>query len=785
MKSLFTLFSTVILFIGTATYNYGQGNAFPMNYGGDPLRFAGPLAEQQILADSLWLWQEHVNLHVDKNMAYPEDLLFFRANILTGPNKLRVSASEVLRVELLDQKGTLISHQVHKISEGSSFGSLEIPRKIDPGVYYLRAYTQWMLNYGPEYLSTREILIKDRKDAPLFLSPQELVQVVPEGGFLVDGLMTRVVVSSPILDLDLIPVVNQKGEEVTRIKGYGRGLGTFGLKPVKGERYSLRIAENQSVQLPEVLESGYSLQVNNLQKEKILIRIEADETMRKMPAYLVGETDGITYFDLAVEFDARASAQIEIPKADLPEGIFSIRLKDAAGQFWGYRPLNIAKNELQIRAQKVVDPDGAEILKIRVTDRDEKPVETSLSVSLTAEFLAKARDGRTGLDLSLTDVERNTAFLDDLNVVAGTLHPSMGPLSRSEVPEQIRYSFQKGLDFYGQAYNLNNELLTKTDIQIFIEDGNEVYVREVRTDADGRFQLSGLDITAEATLVFRTSGDETKAKLVKVIPYEYEIPPLRIPLRQNQGLAQGERPNLEAARNFWTSQPAEQSDTEAIKLNTVTLLATRDLKRSAVPEFALQPTRVINQDKERLKPIDELFLNIPGVQVVGLGTPNPSLSIPRAAWLGPLLWVIDGFPLDQSTRLIDIISLVPYTDVERIEILIGAEAAMYGTRSSGGVISIMTRSGSDQDYLARKDAQVSYKGFHESVDYDALKESKKRKSKNFTETSTTLYWNPDLRTDENGEASIRLNSSILNDQLKIEANAITENGLRGNLMTAL
>ena len=780
MKDRLTFFPIVFLFLGSLASVYGQGIRAAAEYPDKPSRFVDRMWEQQILTDSLWLWQEHVNLHVDKDVFYPEDLLFFMANILTGPDQLRVSASEVLRIELLDQRGALISHQVHKIEKGRTHGSLKIPKKIEPGLYYLRAYTRWMLNYGPEFLSTREIVVKDRKDGPPLLRPEELAQVVPEGGVLVDGLTTRVVVSSPTLDLDLIPVVNQKGEEVTRIKGYGKGLGTFRLNPLKGERYAVRIAENQLIQLPEVLETGYSLQVNNLQKDKILIRIEAEEVMRKSPAYLVGESDGFTYFDQAVEFDAKGSAQIEIPKAELPEGIFTIRLKDPSGRFWAYRPVNIAKNELQLRAQKLPNPNGSQTLKIRVTDRDGKPVETSLSVSLTAEALAIDQDGRTGLDLSLTDVERNTIFLDDLKVLAGRGYLSTEVVKRSSVPEQIRYSFQKGLDFYGQAYNLNNELLNETDIQILIEDGDEAYVREVRTDSDGRFQITGLDITAEATLVFRTSGDETKAKLVKVIPYEYEIPPLRIPLRRDLGLSPAQGSDLAASRDFRSSQPLEQNDTEAIKLKTVTLVATRDLKRSTVPEYALQPTRVIKQDRERLKPIDELFLNIPGVQVVGLGTPYPSLSIPRAAGAGPLLWVIDGLPLDQSTRLIDVISLVPYTDVDRIEILTGAEAAIYGTRAAGGVISITTRTGSEMDYLVREDAQAQLKGYHPSVSFTpAETESRDRRKRN--RPVHTLFWDPELKTDKNGEVSLGLPATVQADQIRLEARVFTETGKRGNI----
>lgn len=767
-------YAVFILFFSSFYFVSGQGNSNHFEEGVHHINFTDTGLNQQVLADSLWLWQERVDLQIDRPVVRPEEVLFFKANILTGPNQYRVSASEVLRLELLDGDGKLLKKQVHRITEGSSSGSLELPKKMDAGIYYLRAYTRWMLNYGLNHLPTKKILVKDRKD-DFFKETNEDLVVVPEGGFLVSGLQTKVIVSSGTLNLEAIPVVNQKGEIVANINTYGRGLGAFQLTPVWGDTYAVRIADDRLVPLPEVLEKGYNMQVNNLAPEKMIVQITGSGPSGKSSLYLLGKSGGATYVDKEVAFDDDLVARIEIPKSDIPEGIFHLQLRDGSGRAWSYRPVVVEKNELQIQAEKSFDSEGTEILKIRVTDRDNEPVETTLSLSLTGEVLTNRSGGRLPFDLPARILDRSTAFVNDLKILSGEQQISTGLLKRSAVPERIKYDFQKGVDFYGQAYNLYNELLRDTDIQILIEEGDNVYVREVRTDDDGRFQLSDLDISGEATLVFRTAGEETEAKLVKVIPFEFETPPLIIPEVYKGTLIPEE--TLNSSTEFMGNR---EENEQIIALNTVTLIATRELKKSNIPDYALQATRVISQERERPVPIDQLFLNIPGVQVVGLGTPYPYLSIPRAAGLGPLLWVLDGFIMNQSTTLVDIISLVPYTDVESIEILIGAEASIYGTRSAGGVISIKTRSGSDVDYLARKDAQAVLHGYHESPSFKEISGGERSRRKGRI-ALTTLFWDPVLKTDKNGEVIIPLPGAEEFDLIRMEARIFTQDGKQGNI----
>ncbi|WP_165200512.1 TonB-dependent receptor [Muriicola soli] len=775
------LFCTVLLVFFP---NKGTLHAQPSAPGGDEnfekVYLSDAYQEQQSFRDSLFLWQENVRLHTDKSIFLPGEVLFFKADILTGPEQLRVSASEVLKVEFLDKEGVLLMSQFLRIENGMSYGSIEIPRKIDQGHYYLRAYTRWMLNYGPDVLATKEVFITNKRSQSKF----NLADVVlrPESGSLIDQLPSQVMVYHKYTSLQQTPVVDSKGRIVTRINDFGRGIGRFLLTPSKDEAYYIMIEEDVLIPLPEVKAKGYTIQTNNLNPDKALIRVEASEQLLKKAVTLNGKRKGQTIFKKEIEFENNSWEQIEIPKNELAEGILELTIEDLSGQVWASRPMQIEQNELQIKVERTTASAGNEIYKVQVLDFLGNPVETELSVSLVEERDA-ALSGRSAIrDLQEGINSRNQRFIDDMLLLTGQSDEHQNYINANQIPDEITYTFQQGLEFYGQAYDLNNSLLTNTEIQMLITAGEEAYAIETKTNPNGMFKISGMQIDGEAHIIFRTPGEETEEKLVKVVPYEYEIPPLK--LSENALIKPKNRKGSdpEMPQRSMQDFSSESESEKLIELDQVTLVATRELQKVTPSRFDLRATRVIEQDLDRPKTLPQLFLNIPGVQVVGLGTLTPRIFIPRAAQLGPLLWVIDGFPLNQTTRLVDVMNLLSFVDVERIELLIGAEASVYGSRAAGGVILIYTRTGSDIDYLERKDAEVQFRGFQESLDFKEYVENKK--SKRIAEhVPNTLYWNPQLKTNSNGEAVINLSQSSNNSPISVTIKANTENGLKGNTIS--
>ena len=94
-------------------------------------------------------FQEKVYLHTDKPYYYAGDSLFFKGYFAYGNPYLRDGLSKVLHVELISEDRDILLAKKYPIRDGIVVGDLQLPDSLEGERYYLRAYTNWMRNYGP------------------------------------------------------------------------------------------------------------------------------------------------------------------------------------------------------------------------------------------------------------------------------------------------------------------------------------------------------------------------------------------------------------------------------------------------------------------------------------------------------------------------------------------------------------------------------------------------------------------------------------------------------------
>jgi len=115
---------------------------------------------QQDLAKTAKNYQEKVFLHTDKPYYYAGDSLFFKGYFAYGNPYLRDELSKVLHVELISDARDIILAKKYPIRDGIVVGDLQLPDSLNNERYYLRAYTNWMRNYGPNqyYMQSLSVL---------------------------------------------------------------------------------------------------------------------------------------------------------------------------------------------------------------------------------------------------------------------------------------------------------------------------------------------------------------------------------------------------------------------------------------------------------------------------------------------------------------------------------------------------------------------------------------------------------------------------------------------------
>ena len=88
---------------------------------------------------------------------------------------------------------------------------------------------------------------------------------------------------------------------------------------------------------------------------------------------------------------------------------------------------------------------------------------------------------------------------------------------------------------------------------------------------------------------------------------------------------------------------------------------------------------------------------------------------------------------------------------------------------------IYTRSGGKTRFLNRKDGSITFKGFNKTLNSEYDMGATRNRIKNY-KGEKTLYWNPELKTDENGEVIFSFIPAESDGGIKIKALAIDPEG---------
>jgi hypothetical protein len=94
--------------------------------------------------------QEKVYLHLDRPYYYQGDQLFFKAYLNYANPELKKELSKVLYVELISENRDVLVQKKYKIENGQAVGDMFLPDTLEQKKYYLRSYTTWNRNYGPD-----------------------------------------------------------------------------------------------------------------------------------------------------------------------------------------------------------------------------------------------------------------------------------------------------------------------------------------------------------------------------------------------------------------------------------------------------------------------------------------------------------------------------------------------------------------------------------------------------------------------------------------------------------
>ncbi|WP_279130005.1 TonB-dependent receptor plug domain-containing protein, partial [Photobacterium phosphoreum] len=132
----------------------------------------------------------------------------------------------------------------------------------------------------------------------------------------------------------------------------------------------------------------------------------------------------------------------------------------------------------------------------------------------------------------------------------------------------------------------------------------------------------------------------------------------------------------------------------------------------------LAPFNVVTRqdiDKVQAKTLTEVLSLLPGVQITQNGGRGQSSSIfVRGANSDQVLVLVDGIRMARSVAGNVDFNQIPLTQVQRIEFTRGARAAIYGSEAIGGVINIITLTGTDTPSKTKLDLGIGSHNYQEA-----------------------------------------------------------------------
>jgi hypothetical protein len=235
-----------------------------------------------------------VYLHFDNTGYFLGETIWFKAYVVTAENLRPTQTSRTLYIDLLTQEGDLLETQKLRIENDGCHGAFILKDSLKAGFYEVRAYTRYMLNFGPEIIFSRvfpvyekpkeegnyatRLMTKRQYKVPLLrekASNEKNINIsfFPEGGNAVVGLESRVAFKAVDKNGKSINVTgtvyDSQKKPVAEIAVAHNGMGIFNYIP-NGKVYTAKImfeGKMHRFNLPAAQKSGYVMAIHSISPE--------------------------------------------------------------------------------------------------------------------------------------------------------------------------------------------------------------------------------------------------------------------------------------------------------------------------------------------------------------------------------------------------------------------------------------------------------------------------------------------------------------------------------------
>ena len=801
--------------------------------------------------------KEKLYLHLDKPFYGAGEKIWFKGYLVNAITHQDNAQSNFIITELINRSDSIVERKKIRRDSLGFHNAFTLPATLPAGDYYLRGYSNWMLNEDPDFFFSRNIKIGNSIDNTIvssieyqqeddthytakikftsnvqavfenttikylylengkiknkgkkktdengwisislpdlkspvarrieveFDDPQYIykrtfhlpvftndfdVKFFPEGGALINIPHQNVAFKAQGADGFSKEIegflFNSKGDTLTNFRSEHNGMGIFTMNPVNNETYYVTVRTNDSItkrfDLPAIEPKGISIAMSHYKQEirYEIQKTEATEWPQKL--FLLAHTRG----KLAILQPINPKRTFgKMNDSLFTEGITHFMLIDEQGNALSERLIFVPDhkpNQWQITTDQPTYGKREKVsLQIAAKDSEGNPVEGTFSVSITdrksiqPDSLADNILSNLLLTSDLKGYVEDPAFyflnqdartlrsIDYLMMTHGWRRHKMENVLRTPSLNFTNY-IEKGQTISGRIMGFFGANVKKGPICVLAPKYNIIATTE--TDEKGQFIVNTSFRDSTTFLVQARTKKGFAGVDILMDPPQYPVATHKAPYFN------GATTFMEDYLMNTRDQYYMEGGMRVYNLKEVTVTAKRERPSSKSIYTGGINTYTVEEDR----------LQGYGQTAFDAASRLPSVTITNGSEIHirnnsePAIIVIDDIVYEDAS---DILKDIQVSDMSSISLLRGADAVILGPRASGGAVVITLK---DPRNLPARPAQgiITYTplGYSESVEfYHPTYDTPEKKNAQRSDFRSTVYWNPELRLNAEGKATI-------------------------------
>ena len=289
------------------------------------------------------LSRESVFLHLNKTTFIKGESIWFKGYVYNRKDGIPFKETTNLYVGLYDAQGNQLEKSLVRAKDGYAIGNIKMDSTYASGDYYLKANTNWMLNFNEDDAFVQKIkFLNDDADTEVKKEVVYDLQLLPEGGHLVHNVPS--VVGVKLIDnagrgitFKEAILVDKDNKNLIDFKSNAFGMARFSFTPDVNNNYHVLVTLNNGEQvkakLPAIEETGIGLRVSKTPgANELFISIATNKAtykkIKKKPYHLLIHKNGVSKSSPFVFNQSEKEIIIPLKGDFLFEGINIITLFD-------------------------------------------------------------------------------------------------------------------------------------------------------------------------------------------------------------------------------------------------------------------------------------------------------------------------------------------------------------------------------------------------------------------------------------------------------------------------